>query len=46
LDDICRGEVMLDQFRDDTLAGNEVGHGDVGHGDHALGDGVGEGETR
>jgi hypothetical protein len=36
------GKVMLDEFGDDSFAGDEVGHGHVGHFDDAFGDGVGE----
>ena len=43
LDDICRGEVILDQLGNHALAGNQVGHGHVRHLDDPLGDGVGEG---
>ena len=43
LDDVCGGEVVLDQLGDDAFAGDEVGHGDMGHGDDAFGDGVGDG---
>ena len=42
LDDICRGEVILDEFGNDALAGDQVGHGHVRHRDDALGDSISE----
>ena len=43
LDDVFSGKVMLNEFGDDSFAGNEVGHGHMRHLDDAFGDGVGEG---
>ena len=42
LDDICGGEVVLDELWNHAFAGDEVGHGDVGDFNHALGDSIRE----
>ena len=42
MDDVFSGKVMLNEFGDDSFAGNEVGHSHVRNLDDAFGDGVGE----